>query len=104
MAIVAEVIKQSDLDSGDSKTTVYIVATIYDDTDPKKTPLGGLVELQVDRDGFLNMAKTDADRKTFIAKAINDQCGDKIAEYQKTATVAKSLVGMVVPLTDPKKG
>lgn len=106
MAIVAEIVKQSAIASGDEqnpKATIYIEAVVYDDTDPNKTPLTQPVSIQFDRDGFLNTAKSDATRKAALAKIVNDQVGDKIAEFQKTSTVAKSLVGQVIPLVAPAK-
>ena len=104
MAIVAEIVKQSDLEGGDKKFTIFLVAIVYDDTDPNKTPLGQPVELQIERDGFTNTEKTEAAQRAAIAAAVNAQVGEKVAEYQKTADVAKSLVGQIIPLTDSKKG
>lgn len=106
MAIVAEIVKQSSIEGGDvesPKATIYVEAIVYDDTDPNKTPLRPPVAIQFDRDGFLNTAKSDATRKAALAKIVNDQVGDKIAEFQKTSTVAKSLVGQVIPLVAPAK-
>lgn len=107
MAIVAEIVKQSAIETGDEQkrgSTMFVEAIVYDDTDPSKTPLTQPVSIQFDRDGFLNTAKTQAARRAALADAINEQVGDKIAELQKNATVMKSFVGQVVPLVAPAKG
>lgn len=104
MAIVAEIMKQSDIATADDKAMIFLEAVVYDDTDPLKTPLGQPISIQFDRDGFMNTEKGDAKRKAAIAKIVNEQAGARIAEYQKTATLARSMVGQVIPLTASSEG
>lgn len=99
MAIVAKITEQYDLESGDAKRQITVRAVLYDDTDPNQTPLGQPIDVSVDRDGFLNTSKSDAARKAVIAKAVNDAVTESTANLEKVSTVAKSLVGMVVPIT-----
>lgn len=99
MAIVAKITEQYDLESGDSKRQITVRAVLYDDTDPNQTQIGQPIDVSVDRDGFLNTSKSDAARKAAIAKAVNDAVTESTANLEKVSTVAKSLVGMVIPIT-----
>lgn len=44
-------------------------------------------------------SKSDAARKAAISKAVNDAVTESTANLEKVSTVAKSLVGMVIPIT-----
>ena len=103
MAIVAKITHQYDLPSGDGKQ-ITLRAVLYDDTDPNQTPIGQPIDVSVDRDGFLAQSKSDAARKQVISEAVNAAVTESIADLQKVATVSKSLVGLVIPITGAEKG
>lgn len=103
MAIVAKITHQYDLPSGDGKQ-ITLRAVLYDDTDPNQTPIGQPIDVSVDRDGFLAQSKSDAARKQVISEAVNSAVTESIADLQKVATVSKSLVGLVIPITGAEKG
>lgn len=96
MPLVAEIIDQKAYDSGAGKTALAIQVIVYDDADPDKRP----VTVPLDLDGFTNREKTEAAMRAAIAAEVTAQLGEKRAALEKSATVARSLVGTVIALED----
>lgn len=100
MPLVAEIIDQKAYDSGAGKTALAIQVIVYDDADPDKRPVTVPLDLTVDLDGFTNREKTEAAMRAAIAAEVTAQLGEKRAALEKSASVARSLVGTVIALED----
>lgn len=98
MAITVEFRNVKQHDNGDGKTTIFGRMVAYDDTDPNKTEIDGR-DVQFDLNGFLNQYKSNAARLAAV-DAIMTEWGQGIkAQGEKTATLAKALVGRKVTIS-----
>lgn len=98
MAIVVEITDTKQHDGGEGKTTVFVHAIAYDDTDPLKTPIDQ-IDTQFDLDGFLTQHKTNAARLAAIDAQMT-AWGQRIKRpTEKTAALAKALVGRKVTIS-----
>ena len=98
MAIVVEITDTKQFVQGEGKATVFVSAIAYDDTDPLKTPIDR-IDTQFDLDGFLNQHKSNAARLAAIDARMTEWGQGIKAQGEKTATLAKALVGRKVTIS-----
>jgi hypothetical protein len=100
MPLVAEIIDQKAYDSGAGKTALAIQVIVYDDADPDKRPVTVPLDLTVDLEGFTSREKTEAAMRAAIAAEVTARLGERKTALERSASVARSLVGTVIALED----